>query len=166
VNDYIHVVPTPDGADEYFENSENPWRLRGIEGALQFSVFNDLDIRLTGSYLNAEEKGVGSLPYLASWTGSLITDYNFYASHHIGFSLVYNDFRQDTNSFIEDDPNAFIVTNIFASGEITHYLSYALGVDNLFDSRVYDPAADFGGQYNTERTEREIWGRLTLGFDL
>ncbi len=166
VNDYIHVAPTPNGADEYFANSENLWRLRGVEGALQFGLFNDFDIRLTGSYLDAEEKGVGSLPYLASWTGSLITDYNFYASHHIGFSLVYNDSRQDTNAFSEDAPNAFLITNIFASGEITHYLSYALGVDNLLDSRVYDPAADFGEQYNTERTEREIWGRLTLSFDL
>jgi len=166
VKDYIHVIPTPDGADEYFENSINPWRLRGVEGMLQFRLFNDLDVRVTGSYLDAEEKGVGSLPYLASWTASLIMDYNVYASHHFGFSLIYNDSREDTNFFTEDDPNAFLTTNLFATGQFTDNLSYSFGIDNLFDNRIYDSAADFGGQYNTERTEREIWGRLTLGFDL
>lgn len=166
VKDYIHVVPTPNGADEFFANSENFWRLRGVEGTLQFNLFDDLDIRLTGSYLDAQERGVGSLPYLASWTGSLLMDYNYFASHHFGFSLIYNDERQDANSYTEDEANAFLVTNIFATGDLTANFSYSFGVDNLFDNRVYDSAADFGGQYNTERTEREIWGRLTWRFDL
>jgi len=165
VNDYIHVTPTPDEADEYFSNSDNTWYLRGVEGLVQFKLFNDVDARLTGSYLDAEERGAGQLPYLANWTGSLVLDYNFFSSHHFGFSLVYNDSRQDTNAFDDDDPNAFLVTNIFASGKLNHNFSYSVGVDNLFDSKIHDPAADFGGQYNTERTEREIWGRLKWGFD-
>jgi hypothetical protein len=36
----------------------------------------------------------------------------------------------------------------------------SVGIDNLFDQRVDDPAADFAAQHNLERSEREIWGRL------
>jgi len=166
VKDYIHITPTPDGADEYFSNSENPWILRGVEGLLRFKLFDDLDFRLSGSYLDPKEQNEGKLPYLANWTTSFLLNYNFYATHHIGFSLLYNGYRKDTNTFPDDDPEAFLITNLFASGDFTKNLSYSFGIDNLFDVRVYDPAADFGSQHNTERSEREIWGRLTLRFDL
>lgn len=166
VKDYIHITPTPDGADEYFSNSENPWVLRGVEGLLRFKLFDDFDFRLSGSYLDPKEKNVGELPYLANWTTSFVLNYNFYATHHFGFSLVYNSYRKDTNTFPDDEADAFLLTNLFASGDFTKNISYSFGVDNLFDVRVFDPAADFGTQHNTERSEREIWGRLTLRFDL
>ncbi|MCK5353905.1 MAG: hypothetical protein KAJ63_02205 [Methyloprofundus sp.] len=79
--------------------------------------------------------------------------------------LVSHCFIADTNTFPDDDPGAFLMTHIFASGDFTHHLSYSFGV-NLFNIRGYDPAADFGTQHNTERTERENWGKLILRFDL
>jgi outer membrane receptor for ferrienterochelin and colicin len=61
---------------------------------------------------------------------------------------------------VDDDPDSFTIANIFGSGQITSALSYGFGIDNIFDKKVFDPAADFGGQHNTERSEREFWLRL------
>lgn len=59
-----------------------------------------------------------------------------------------------------DSPDAFVLVNLHGFGHFSRDLSYAFGVDNLFDETVYDPAADFGEQYNTERSEREFWARI------
>lgn len=165
VEDYIHEIPTPDGADEYFANSQAAWRLRGAEALLQFKPLQDLDLRLSGAYLDAEDLDSGKLPYLAPWTASLLLDYNYIDSHRIGVSLVYSSSRPDTNNFPGDNPNQFLIANVFGSGNITHSLAYNFGIDNVFDTRVFDPAADFGNQYNTERSEREFWMRIKWKID-
>ncbi len=166
VKGYIHVQPTPDGADEFFPNSENPWVLRGGEALLQFIIWEKLDVRISAAYLDPEQQEVGELPYIANWTSSFALNFNVYESHNLGLSLIYNGYHTDTNLFTDDDPDDYLIANLFASGQITQRLSYAFGIDNVFDSKVFDPAADFGQQRNTELTEREIWGRLTLRFDL
>ena len=160
IEDYIHETPTPDGEDEYFANSVAPWRMRGVEALLQYRLSQRLQLRIGGAWLDAEEKNMGDLPYLAEWSGSLNVNYNYSGSHHAGASLIYNSDRPDTNAFPDDDADSFVQVNINGFGEISRDLSYSVGIDNLFDKRVYDPAADFGTQHNTERSEREIWGRL------
>ncbi|MGR9116595.1 MAG: TonB-dependent receptor plug domain-containing protein [Gammaproteobacteria bacterium] len=165
IDDYIHETPTPDGADEYFTNSEAPWRLRGVETLIQVQPLENLDLRLSGAYLDAESRQTGDLPYLASWSGSFNLNYQYLDNHRLGFSLIYSSQRTDTNNFQNDNPDGFLITNVFGSGRLTRNLSYAFGVDNLFDTRVFDPAADFGNQHNTERSEREIWGRIKWSFE-
>jgi outer membrane receptor for ferrienterochelin and colicins len=161
----IHEVPTPDGKDEYFANSESHWHMNGVETLLQLKPLDDLELRLSGAYLNAEDAVAGNLPYLSAWTGNFTLNYRYLADHRLGFSLFLQSDRSDTNSFQEDNPNAFLIANLFGSGRISRNLSYAYGVDNVFDSRVYDPAADFGNQFNTERSGREIWGRIIWSFN-
>ncbi|MGJ0484151.1 MAG: TonB-dependent receptor plug domain-containing protein [Methylomicrobium sp.] len=165
VDDYIHEVPTPDHKDEYFANSIAPWEMRGVETLLQYKPVDQLDLRLSGSYLYAENRDTGKLPYLASWNGNFSLNYSYLDDHRLGFALVYQSGRSDTNTFVQDNPKAFLVANLFGSGRISRNLSYTYGVDNVFDSRIYDPAADFGKQYNTERNAREIWGRITWSFN-
>jgi outer membrane receptor for ferrienterochelin and colicin len=160
VEDFIHEVPTPDGEDEYFANSDNTRHMNGIESLLNYSLNEDLMLRLTASYLDAEDSEMGEVPYLASWTGSLNLNYRYSSKHNLGFSVIYNDDRPDTNSFVDDDPDSFTIANIFGSGQFTSALSYGFGIDNIFDKKVFDPAADFGTQHNTERSEREYWLRL------
>ncbi len=160
VKDYIHEVPTPDGADEYFANSDDKWIMRGAELLLRYQPTDRLSLRLGMAYLKAEEQGVEELPYLASWNGSFNLNYNYQDDHNLGLSLLYNDNRQDTNDDSEDQSGTFLLTNLYTFGKIDKGWSYELGVDNLFDKRIYDPAGDFGGQYNTERSEREIWMRI------
>jgi outer membrane receptor for ferrienterochelin and colicins len=166
VDGYIHESPTPDGADEYFANSDNLWRMRGIEALLQFRLDRRLHLRFSASYLDAEEEGVGDLPYLAAWTGSANLNYNYLGGHSAGLSLIYNSKRSDTNDFSEDDPGSAFLVNLYGFGRISKGLTYSLGIDNLLDERLYDPAADFGGQHNTERTRRELWARLEWSTDL
>jgi outer membrane receptor for ferrienterochelin and colicins len=167
VKHYIHEVPTPDHKDEYFANSDSHWHMSGAETLLQFKPVDEIDLRLGGSYLYAENAETGDLPYLSSWTGNFSLNYNYLADHRLGFSVFLQSQRADTNNarHRNDDPNAFAVANVFGSGRLTRNLSYAYGVDNVFDSRIYDPAADFGNQHNTERSGREIWGRITWSFD-
>jgi outer membrane receptor for ferrienterochelin and colicins len=160
VEDYIHEAPTPDEADEYFANSDDEWNMHGVEMLLRYHPTDRLSLRLGAGYLKAKEKGVGDLPYLASWNGSFNLNYNYRNNHHVGLSLFYNDNRQDTNDDPEDQPGSFLLTNLYTHGSIDRSWSYEAGIDNLFDERVYDPAGDFGGQYNTERSEREIWLRI------
>jgi outer membrane receptor for ferrienterochelin and colicins len=160
VEDFIHEVPTPDGEDEYFANSDNTRRMDGVETLLGYSLHEDLMLRLSVSYLDVEDSETGEVPYLASWTSSLNLNYRYSSKQNIGFSLVYNNDRTDTNDFVDDDSDSFTIANIFGSGEITSAVSYGFGIDNVFDEKVFDPAADFGGQHNTERSEREYWLRL------
>lgn len=164
VDDYIHEIPTPDRADEYFDNSAASWRQQGVEAVFQWQPLNELNLRLSGAYLHAEEDGTGDLPYLASWNGSFNLNYSYLENQRLGFSLIYSSNRQDTNNFTGDNPTEFLIANVFGSGRITRNLSYAFGIDNVFDTRVFDPAADFGNQYNTERSEREIWGQIKWSF--
>ncbi len=160
VKNYIHEVPTPDGADEYFTNSNDKWNMRGAELLVRYSPTNRLKFRLGAAYLDAEQAGTGDLPYLASWNGSFNANYDYLSDHSIGLSLFYNGKREDTNGYPDDQPDAFLLANLTAFGKIDKHWSYSLGIDNLFDERVFDPAGDFGGQHNTERSEREIWLRV------
>jgi len=164
--DYIHEVPTPDGADEYFDNSNDKWTMYGAESLLRYRLNDKLDMRLGAAYLDAETEDSGTLPYLATWNGSLGLDYQLRAEQRVGMSLFYNSNRSDTNAFPDDDPGSFVLANVFTSGRINKEVKYRLGIDNLFDKRVYDPAGDFGGQYNTEKSEREYWLQVQWSPDL
>lgn len=158
--DAIHQVPTPDGEDEYYANRDSTWRSSGVEMLYQWRYSDRVNFYLALAYLDAETSGNGDLPYLASWSSSLNLDYNYFASHHIGVSFAHNSDRKDSNQYNNDNADAFWVANLFASGRINDAFSYALGVDNLFDLKVYDPAADFGRQHNPQRSERELWLRI------
>ncbi len=158
--DFIREVPTPDGADEYFANSGEKLQMDGVDALLNYSLNEDLVLRLNLSYLDADSIGSGVTPYLASSTAGLNVNYAYDKEHNLGFSIVYNSNRRDTNFFPDDDPGAFTRVNIFGSGILSEELTYSYGIDNLFDEKVFDPAADFGSQHNTERSEREFW--LTL----
>jgi outer membrane receptor for ferrienterochelin and colicin len=160
VDDFIYEVPTPDGGDEYFANSGETINMNGIDALLTYSLQEDLMLRLNASYLDAESIGVDDMPYLATWSAGFNLSYAYSSNHNLGFSVVYNSEREDTNTYTDDDPGSFALVNVFGSGQITPELSYGYGVDNVFDERVYDSAADFGSQYNTERAERELWINL------
>lgn len=166
IEDYIHEVPTPDGADEYFANSDENWTMYGVETLVHYRMHDKLNVRLGLSYLNAERENTDDLPYLAAWNGSLGMDYQLRPRHRIGLSLFYNSNRSDTNDYPDDDPGSFILVNTFASGWLNKELKYRLGIDNLFDKKVYDPAGDFGGQYNPEKSEREYWLQINWSPDL
>ena len=164
LTDFIREVPTPDEADEYFANSNGSLRLEGVESLFHIRPLDTLLLRAGISYLKSDDSKSGELPYLASWSSSFLVDYNYHASHSVGFSLVHNDSRSDTNGF-DDEAGSFVMANLFASGQFSPRLSYSLGIDNLFDEKVVDLAGDFGWQHNTERSEREFWIHLdwTLG---
>lgn len=165
IDDYIYQTPTPDGKDVYFTNSRTPWEMRGVETVVQWQALDDLELRLSAALLDAKDGKGGKLPYLANWTGNLNVTYRYHADHRLGVTINYSDSRPDRNAYVADDPRAFITANLFGSGKIIGDLSYMVGVDNLFDTRIYDPAADFGSDYNTERSAREIWGRLSWRFN-
>ncbi len=166
VEDFIHEVPTPAtpsspaDADEYFANSDEDLHMNGIDALLNYAVDEKLMLRLNASYLDAQSVAAGDTPYLASWTAGFNLSYAYTSNHNVGFSTVYNSNRSDTNSFIDDDPGSFTMLNLFGSGKLTQQLSYSFGIDNVLDEKIFDPAADFGGQHNTERSVREIWIRL------
>jgi len=162
-DDYIYEQPTPDDADEYFTNSDDPWRMWGSELLVQARPHERLHLRVGLAYLNAENND-GTLPYLAEWSGSVNLDYRLSGSHRLGLSAIYNAEREDTNDYPDDDSGAFTILNLHARGELAPRLGYAIGVDNLLDETVYDPAGDFGSQHNTERSQREIWARLNYRF--
>lgn len=157
LENYISEVPTPDMADEYFANIAGTVRMHGAEVLLNMRPIERLNLRLALSYLQTESETT-ELPYLANWSSSLKLDYQYDSDHLVGFSLVHNDTREDTNSHSEDDADAFVITNLFASGQLGEGLSYYFGVDNLFDEKVFDPDSGFSSwRYNNERSEREIW---------
>lgn len=164
--DYIREVPTPGGNDEYFANSDELWRMKGVEMLLQYQPMDRLLLRLGAAYLDAEAEDSGKLPYLAEWSGSLNIDYQFTPRHNLGLSAVYNSNRTDTNNFADDDPGSFTTLNLHGAGELSAQFSYAWGMDNLLEEQIMDPAGDFGNHYNSERSVREIWGQLTYRFDL
>jgi len=165
-DEYIQEVQTPDGEDEYFANSDDTWKMNGIEFLVKYAPLDKLNLHASLGYVHAKTSGTGKLPYVANWTGSFNADYNYYGRHFIGMSVVYNSDREDTNSKSEDDSDSFALVNLQLRGQINKQMQYTMGVNNLFDKKVYDPAADFGSRYNTERTEREVWARLTMKFDL
>jgi outer membrane receptor for ferrienterochelin and colicin len=160
VEGFIHEVPTPDGEDEFFANSSEILHMKGVDALLSYALDDDLMLRLNASYLDADSIDTADVPYLASWTGGFQLSYAYSSKHNLGFSMVYNSNRRDTNSFPDDNPVSFTTLNVFGSGRLSSALVYGLGIDNLFDEKVYDPAADFGSQYNTERSEREFWFHL------
>ncbi|BFM14210.1 hypothetical protein R50073_03930 [Maricurvus nonylphenolicus] len=159
-DDFIREVPTPDNADEYFANSSATLRLQGAEVLLGIQPVERVHLRLSASYVDSDSRELGSLPYIANWTGSFKAEYEITASHRLGLSVIYNSHKDDNNG-IDDDAENFAITNLYGSGEISPSLSYRFGIDNLFDDKEFDPAADFGGQHNTERSEREVWVGLT-----
>lgn len=165
LDDFILETPTPDGADEYFANSQDRYRMHGAEALFNARLNDRLNLRLGTAWL-ASDTEQGELPYLASWTSSLKLDYRYRPHHSLGLSLIHSSSRDDTNAVAEDDADAFVVTNLFAFGQLTPTLSYHAGIDNLFDVRIHDPAADFGTQYNNERSERVVWLRLSWSGDL
>lgn len=164
IKDYIYQLPTPDQADNYFANSAGAWEMRGIETIIQLQVIENLDVRLSGAYLDAETHQTQKLPYLASCTGNFNINYHYLSKHQIGLTLNFNSNRPDMNTN-NVNSKAFITANVFGSGEITPQFSYSVGIDNIFDARIYDPAADFGYQFSTERSEREVWGRIKWSFN-
>jgi len=166
IDDFIQEVPTPGpvSTDEYFANSNSVYRMRGAELLLNLRPTQKFNTRLGISYLETDSDA-GALPYLASWSGSLQSDYQLTQNHLLGASLIYNSSRTDTNNF-NDDADSFTTVNLFGSGKLTRELNYAFGVDNLLDKRVMDPAADFGKLHNNERSEREFWVRLQWNHDL
>ncbi|WP_415906373.1 TonB-dependent receptor plug domain-containing protein [Neptuniibacter sp. QD72_48] len=159
LENYISEVPTPDMADEYFANVDGTVQMRGAEMLLNMRPLDQVNVRLALAYLETDSETI-ELPYLASWSSSFKVDYLYLSNHLVGFSLVHSDVREDTNNFERDNADEFVITNLFASGEWKDGLSYRFGVDNFFDKKVYDPAADFGSQHNNERSEREIWFSL------
>jgi len=157
LEDFIREVPTPDGADEYFANSPGTLQLKGIETLINYNPTDKLSLRLGAAYLESNNTELGELPYLTSWSSSFNLSYSYQPKHNLGFSLIHNNARPDTNSHVDDTAGTFVIAKLFADGEISQNLSYSMGVDNLFDRKVHDPAADFGGQYNSEKSEREVW---------
>jgi outer membrane receptor protein involved in Fe transport len=165
-DDYLHEVATPDGNDEYFMNSDNTWRMYGIEMLSVYQLNSQLNFRATLGWLKAKESGSGDLPYLSEWTASFLTDYQWLQSHHLVLSLFHNSNKEDTNDqkFSDDDSDAFTTLNVHAYGKLLDNVSYQLGVKNITDEKVFDPAGDFDERYNNQKSEREIWGKLTYTY--
>ncbi|WP_460853297.1 TonB-dependent receptor plug domain-containing protein [Pseudomaricurvus hydrocarbonicus] len=162
LEDFIYEMPTPNNADEYFFNAKERFHLYGAEGLVDVAVADDLSIRLTAAYVDSSDLGAYSeLPYIANWSGSVTTNYQLTPRHSLGLSLVFNSDRWDANGFTTDDSDGYVWANLYLNGELTPNLSYRLGVDNLLDEQVHDPAADFGGQYNTEKARRQVWLQFT-----
>ncbi|KEA63555.1 TonB-dependent receptor [Marinobacterium lacunae] len=165
LTNFIIEMPTPDDADEFFANTDMKVRFNGMEALLNVKPSERLNLRAGLAYLERAD-GDQATPYVSSWTGSLQMDYRVRPAHTLGFSLVYNQARDDWNSFSEDDEGSFYIANLYGFGRLAPDWSYSYGIDNLFDRRVYDPAADFGNKYSNERSEREIWLRLTWDMTL
>ncbi len=162
-NDYedsIQERPTPDMADEYFDNVDGGLEAYGAEAQLSYLHESGWDAVATLSYVDSSSDDYDELPYIASWAASAMVGYQWSSDHRLGMSLTYNDSRPDLNSYDQDRAESFVLANIFGSGKLTETLEYEAGVDNLFDEENYDPAADFGGQHNNERSRREIWLKL------
>lgn len=161
IDHYISEQPTPDltGGDEYFSNSDDQLRLRGVEALYQWQTENYWQFRVAAAYQQSKLCG-DDLPYIYDWSGSFQLNYAFHDEHSVGATILYNNQRDDTNGFENDNADSFWLTNLFIKGSLSDEWQYMAGVDNLFNETVYDPAADFGSQYNTERSQRELWLRL------
>ena len=165
-DDYLYETSTPDGNDEYFINSSNTWRMHGVEVLSEYRISKNFSLRATAAWVEAEERGTGDLPYLSEWTASIFGDYQWYPSHYVALSLFYNSDSEDTNdqNYLDDEPDSFVTINIQAHGHLVENISYQIGVRNLEDKEIFDPAGDFDDRYNTQRTEREVWGKLTYTY--
>lgn len=162
-NDYedsIQERPTPDMADEYFDNIDGGLEAYGAEAQLSYLHETGWDLVATVSYVDSSSDDYDELPYIASWSASAMVGYQWSVDHRVGMSLIYNDSRPDLNSYDQDRAESFVLANVFSSGRLSQTLEYEAGIDNLFDEENYDPAADFGGQHNNERSRREIWLKL------
>jgi len=159
-DDYIHEQEI--GGDEVFVNSDNTWRMHGVEMLSVFQVTKNINLRGTIGWLQGKESSVGDLPYLAEWTASLLSDYQWFNDHHLVFSVFYSSDREDSNDnkFTDDESDKFTTLNVHAYGELIDNVSYQIGVKNITDETVYDPAGDFDDRYNSQRTEREFWAKL------
>lgn len=160
VDNYISEMPTPDLQDEYFANHNTPVRLDGIESVLSMKPTDDFNLRWTMAYQQSDLAGQ-SIPYLYDMSVSLQLDYTIHASHIVGFTIAYNNTRRDSNSYSEDDADAFYQLNLFFMGDLLPDVKYSLGVENILNEKTFDPAADFGTQYNNQRSGRELWLRLS-----
>lgn len=158
---FIYESPTPDGIDEYFVNGANRYRLYGVDALLDVWLTDRLATRVTMGYVDSNSEINGGHPYIAHWTGSVVTTYQLSPRHELGLALVYNNQRDDLNQFPQDDSGEFVLTNLYVSGDVNPRLSYRAGIDNLLDEKVYDPAADFGNQFNTEKARRQLWLEIT-----
>jgi outer membrane receptor protein involved in Fe transport len=158
--DSIQEKPTPDHSDEYFDNEDGGLMAQGVELRLSYERGNNWDFTASASYIDSSSDEFSDLPYLASWSASLLVGYQWLSGHRIGLSAIYNDSRPDLNAIEQDKAESFVVANIFGSGSLSSTLAYEFGVDNLLDEIIYDPAADFGGQYNNEKTRRQVWLKL------
>ncbi len=158
--DSIQERPTPDGLDEYFDNADGCLKAHGIEAQLNYRHETGWDLSATLSYVDSSLDEHGDLPYVASWMASSMLGYQWQQGHRLGLALVYNDSRPDINSYSQDRAESFVLVNLFASGRLTETVSYEAGIDNVFDDQNYDPAADFGGQFNPEKSRREVWLKL------
>ncbi len=161
---YIREVPVPGGDDQYFANSHHDWQMQGLELLLEQQLNEALHLRLGASYLDPQWDLPGRPPYLSRYTLHSALHYRYHPNHQLGASLHYIDQRQDSNRFPHDTPRAALRINLHVSGTPMPHLDYQLGIDNLFDQRIYDPAADFGWMHNTEQSRREIWARLRWHF--
>ncbi len=164
VDNYILEQPTADGRDEYFANLEDTWTMTGAETVVHYKPVDAVGASFTLSYQEVRGSRTNDVPYLANWNGSFLLDYQLNPDHHLGLSFTFSSDRPDTNNFVNDDPKAFVLANLFASGALSKQLSYGVGIDNLLNKRVYNPAGDFGSQYNTENHGREFWLRLEWSF--
>lgn len=158
--DSIQERPTPDGLDEYFDNADGQLKAYGVEGQLNYRHELGWDLSATLSYVDSSLDEHGDLPYIASWMASSMLGYQWWQEHRIGLALIYNDSRPDINGYPQDRAESFVLANLFASGRISEELTYEAGIDNLLDEQNYDPAADFGGQFNPEKSRRELWLKL------
>lgn len=161
IDHYISEQPTPDltGGDEYFSNSDDQLRLRGVEALYQWQTTNHWQFRVAAAYQQSNLCG-DELPYLYDWSGSFQLNYAFNDEHSVGVTILYNNQRDDTNNFEHDNADGYWLSHLFIKGNLSDEWQYMAGVDNVFNETIYDPAADFGSQYNTERSQRELWLRL------
>lgn len=158
---FIYQWPTPDGVDEYFINGADRYRLYGVDMLLDVWLTDRLATRITAGYVDSNSEIGGSHPYIAHWSGSIVTTYQLSPRHELGVALVYNSKRDDLNLFPEDNSSEFVLTNLYISGEVNPRLSYRAGIENLLDEKVLDPAADYGNQYNSEKARRQLWIEIT-----
>lgn len=158
---FIYETPTPSGLDEYFINGADRYRLYGVDGLLDVWLTDRLATRMTVGYVDSNSEIAGSHPYIAHWSGSVVTTYQLTPRHELGVSLVYSSKRDDLNTFREDNSSEFVLTNLYLSGEVSPRLSYRLGIDNVLDQRIYDTAASYSNEYNTEKARRQLWLEIT-----
>ncbi len=164
--DFIKQADAPTTSnveDEYFVNDNGTWRMHGVEVLTEYRPVSRVSLRASLGWLKAQNREYNNIPYITEWNASLFADYQWRPSHFIGLSAFYNSNKEDTNDSRfpdkQDDPDSFVTLDFNAHGQLLDNISYQLGVKNLTDDKVYDPAGDFSDAYNTQRTDREVWGK-------